>query len=382
MSVPAAGIASPPTSYGPSAASRPVVSRATADDDAGIRALLRAGVIPGTVSVAMTREPTYAAGEGLAGAHDVTVVARHAGAVTGVGHVTIRPLHVGGTIAPVAYLGELRLDPAAPGAPHVLRDGFARLAEAVREAGCATTFTSIATDNVRARRVLAHGGRFGLPRYAPLADLVTMLVPVPRRARAAPHDTTPSDDDVDEGTRFLDASARRHDLALPFDAGTWVALARHGAGAARLHVVRDTARIVGATALWDQRAFRQLRVMALSGPLAAVRPVMDATLALRGLPALPRPGAVLAQGALLGATVDTPARWPALLSALAPAARAVGLDWLLVARDARDPELAVLRRLRGAREYRTTLHTVRWRRDVAAPERRPDRLVRPEVALL
>ena len=36
------------------------------EDDAALRALLRASVVPGAVRVAFTREPRYAAGEGLA----------------------------------------------------------------------------------------------------------------------------------------------------------------------------------------------------------------------------------------------------------------------------------------------------------------------------
>ena len=65
------------------------VAVAEPEDDAGLRRLLRESVIPGAVRVAFTREPDYFAAAGLAGAGDVTIVARRGSRVIGSGHGSI-----------------------------------------------------------------------------------------------------------------------------------------------------------------------------------------------------------------------------------------------------------------------------------------------------
>jgi hypothetical protein len=70
--------------------------------------------------------------------------------------------------------------------------------------------------------------------------------------------------------------------------------------------------------------------------------------------------------------------WPALEHR----AHSLGLSWLAVSREARDPELAVLRRLTNAREYNTTLYGVEWSDGPRWPDGWDSRFLRPEVALL
>ncbi len=376
---------------------------ASRDDDADVRALLRRMVMPGAVSVAFTREPDYFAGEGLAGAHDRTIVHRHDGRLEGVARLSTNTLHRSGHAARLGYLGELRMDPDASHRAQMLRDGYACLHEYVQEEALDACFTSIATENVRARRVLEHGRRFGLPAYRPLAELVTVLLPVSRLEQ--PSASVASSPDRDELMAFLSEQSRAAHLTLTWDAARWQQLADHGITPADFRVVRaggTTGPIVAAGAVWDQRAFRQTVVVAYDGALRWTRPVVN-TLAAAGLaPALPAPGEVLAHGAILGLSVDREhaARvsnggrrssvWTALLRLLSADAARRGLAWLMVTRDEHDPQLAALReqaRLASripanVREYRTTLYAVEWPGHDASPDAWDERPFRPEVALL
>jgi hypothetical protein len=349
---------------------------ARAQDDADLRALLRRAVIPGPIRVAFTREPHYFAGEGLGGSEDITLVARRDHRLVGMGRCSINSLYRNGRIQRIAYLGELRVDPGAPRSVSLLRDGYEFL---VRHAGVVDGFfTSIATDNLRARRVLEQGARFGLPSYTRLCDLVSLVIPVGRGTRREPA-TEPDPGDL---TDFLDKRSAEYQLTLGWNIDRWATLLRHGVSASSFIVSKDGSRITGVAGIWDQRAFRQTVVDGYDESVRMARPLYNGVQALRGMAALPPSGSTLAQGMLLGAFVTAPEHWPALWQRLAERARALGLAWLTVARQADDPELATLRRLGGIREYRSTLYAVDWRSGPRWSDGWDQRSFRPEVSLL
>ena len=238
-------------------------------------------------------------------------------------------------------------------------------------------FTSIASDNARARRVLERGGRLGLPAYRRLCDLVTLIAPARKRTVAAADAVAP-----DELVEFLAQDARRFQLSLAWDPTLLQDLARHGVSARDFAVVRRQGRIVACAAVWDQRAFRQTVIDGYEGVLDTFRPLIDATLVMRGRRRLPAPGSVLDQGMILGASVPDARDWSALWNELRHRASVRGLSWLAIARDARDPELGVLRRLTRGRAYRTTLYEVTWPGAERWPNPSPGHLFRPEVGLL
>jgi hypothetical protein len=335
---------------------------------------MRRSVMPGAVRIAFTREPDYFASDGLAGADDVTVVARRGEAVVGSGRCSIYPLARNGMPARIGYLGLLRVTDSTREAARLIREGYELLGTEVQHrADC--FFTSIATENARARRVLERGGRLGLPRYDALCELVTIIAPVRRGpAKVSQHA------DAGELVEFLSRGSRLFHLSLDWDATVLRQLQRHGVDAREFVVVRRQDRIAGAAAIWDQRAFRQTVIDGYDGALATWRPLINVALVMLGRLPLPAPGSSLAQGALLGATVRDPDDWPELWRQLQAQAADRGLDWLTISREARDPELPVLRRLARGREYRTILYDVTW------PGGRKaiwdSRLFRPEVGLL
>lgn len=357
---------------------------ATPADDAALRALMQRTPMEGAVRVAFTREPDYFAGEGLAGAEDRTWVHRDGGQIDGLGRLSVSRLHRNGTMHRIGYLAELRADPRAQErgvAARHLRDAYALTREYVAANAVDGCFTSIAADNFRARRVLEYGGRLGIPAYTPIADLVTLLIPVGRPPRTTQTFARIAED-RDELTEFLERHTARSQLSPKWDDALWTALARHGVDLRDFRVVRERGRIVAAGAVWDQRPFRQVVVRGYTGALHWAWPVVNVLARVGVAPPLPAPGTVLPQGAILGGAVDDPRHWAPLLGALRAAASDRALAWLLIGRDARDPELGALHRLRIAREYHTRLYDVRWPDAPSFSDAWNDLPFRPEVALL
>lgn len=351
---------------------------ASAADDAGIRELLRRSVIPGAVRVAFTREPAYAAGAGLAGGEDATVVFEHDGRVAALGRCTVRTVWRNGRLCLAAYLSELRADPGVRGAVAGLRDGFARLADWAVERGAEGFYTTIVDDNARARAVLERGGRLGLPVYRPAASLVTLVAPV---TRVEPGRAEPPPDAVELQT-FLAGQAPLAHLSLPWTSGAWSALAAHGIGPADFAVARRAGRVVAVAGVWDQRAFRQTVIDGLSGALGALRPVVNRVRRWRGLPDVPAPGAVMPLASVLAAAVPDARDWAAVWSEVGRLARRRGVEWVSMTFDRRDPAVAVVRRLVGPREYASTLYDVAWRDRPSWADGWDARMFRPDAGLL
>ncbi len=160
---------------------------ATETDDASLRALLRDTPMEGWVRLAFPREPSFFGSAILEGEHAGTVVIRRGpgGTVVALGSRAVKEVWWKGRPARLGYLGQLRFARGwKPG-----RRTLARAYELVR--GCRAPdelpfdLTSIVADNEPARRLLERGLP-GLPRYTPLAELVTVVVPA-RDGRPARH---------------------------------------------------------------------------------------------------------------------------------------------------------------------------------------------------
>jgi hypothetical protein len=353
---------------------------ATRADEAELRALLRATPTPGAVSLRFEREPDYFAGENVGGARDTTIVARRGGRVVCMGRCSRREVYVGGRRCEAGYLGELRLAPDTPNGLAVLRAGYAFFARIEAENPAEFYFTSMAQSNVRARAVL-ESGRVGLPKYEPLADLITVAWPVPMRGVPRNEELA----DAEELAVYLDAQAKRHALTMTWDATRWAELKRHGLGVEDFCVVRRDGRIVAAAGVWDQSEWRQTVVAGYGGATGRMRPLINGLARLAGRPGLPPAGGRLRQACVhplavsAEATADVGAE---LLTALERRARAKGVEWLVASVGADDALRGLLGRRAGAREYATRLSAVRLHGRESEPTDLRGQIVRPEAGLL
>jgi hypothetical protein len=335
---------------------------ATRADDAAIRRLLRENPMRGAVSVGFEREPGYFRGADLAGGVDQTIVAHDGARLVCMGRCTDRECWVDGRETRVGYLAELRLDAAARGRFGILRWGYEFFRELHRDDPAAVYFTSIAADNERARRLLESGVR-GLPAYAFLSELDTLLVAVPRRVRTSRlRVECATQERVPDLLRVLNAHGLRHQLAAVWTAERLAALAEHGLPSERFLLACDGDEIVACGALWDQRGFRQTVLHSYSRSLAIARPFVNFASLILGAPRLPHPGAVLAHAFLspLAFVEGAEAMLPEFIEAFFSLAAQAGVEFLTLALPTTDPRLPTLRRRLSTRTWRSRLYRVSW----------------------
>jgi hypothetical protein len=364
-------------------------------DDPEIRALLREPM-GGGIRISLEREPDARLAGGVEGDRHITMVARDRdGRIAAMGSRSVRTVWLDGAPARLGYIGQLRRRPeASRAAGPLLRAGF-RILGATRLPGeLPFDLTSIAAENLPARRLLERGVR-DIPPYLPLADVVTCLVPTGGRLRrwgsAASGAGTPS-------IRLATGLAEVADLlalALPREQ-----LAPHWTGADLASPQRSRGLSVGdflvaegeggeargCAAVWDQRTFKQSRVQGYPPALGLLRPLLNPFRALAGEPRLPPPGAVLRLGFLSHLCVegDDPEVFLALVTAARRAARERGLDWLATGFVRGHPLLEVLLRATRARRYDTVLYALPWTPDARLPalSARGGRRLHVEVATL
>lgn len=354
---------------------------ATAADESALRRLLRDNPMRGAISLSLEREPDYFHGTHLAGASDVTVIAHESDRLICMGRCTTRACWINGTARQVAYLGELRLDRSAHGRFAVLRGGYRFFHELHRRAPAEFTFTSIAADNTRARRLLERGLP-GLPHYEFLTEFVTLLLPVAKLIRRPARPlgrATP-----DELVATLNVHAQRHQFATVWSEERVAGLEQHGLRADDFAVHRSAdGRIAAAAALWDQRNFRQTVVRGYSPALACARPVLNCAARVFGTVHLPPVGSIVAHAFVspLAVGLADLEVLPGFIAGLANRAAQRGVEFLTLGFAGGDPRLAVLRTRLPHRAYLSRLYRVIWPGAAATLSLDP-RPILPDIALL
>ena len=365
---------------------------ATPDDDATLRALLRGNPMPGWVSMAMTREPSFFAGAGHFGrewvvlghaAEDVgekkdarRTGIGEAGEAVGMYVCTEQPLHWNGMQTQVGYLGGLRIKPRYRHRFRLLKIGYASIPHFAAECKAALWYTAIVSENRTARRLLEAGLR-GLPRYRPLNELVTLALPKARgRRHGAWRRAMPGE--LENLCRFHNQQAGRYQVSPVMDP------VRAEATGAVFYCIDGNTGPSAVMALWNQQAYKQAMACAYRMPLNAFLPLYNGYARLAKRIVLPPPGKALDQTflAFLAVSGTCEDEFLMLLEdalALCPTAvMSLGLHaghrWL-------EP---VLKRFRPT-AYRTWIYTVAFDDAVqhCACIRPPDgRPAQPEVAVL
>ena len=353
-------------------------------DDAAIRRLLRENPMPGAVSLSFEREPDYFLGAGLAGGEDQTIVAYSGERLLCMGRGTTRECWIDGAARRTGYLAELRLDATARGRFAILRDGYRFFHTLQRDQPASLYFTSIAADNEPARRLLERGAR-GLPAYAFLAELDTLLVTTPSRAQPPKLRLEPATPElVPEMLRVLNRHAQPHQLASVWSAESLRALERQGLPLERFLLARDAGEIVACGAVWDQRGFRQTVIRGYAPIVSAVRPLASLASRLLGGPRLPPPGSILAHSFLspLAFAPGAEALLPDFIEAAFPLAREIGAEFLTLALPSTDARLPRLRRRFSTRAWRSRLYRVDWPGDAPFEFHETSAAFLPDTALL
>jgi hypothetical protein len=308
--------------------------------DAGDIAEFLAAPLPGAIRISMMPFARACAPGATASLRRHAVVARaDDGRVLAHGARCVRTLKLNGEWRWVGYLSGLRRDDSLAGDGRRLAEGL-RLLQATRVHDEAEhDFTSILSDNKRARRVLEQGVP-GAPRYHPLGSYRTAIMSAKIIARFAP----PSEyyigacaiDDVDELQSLLDL----HSLDYSPQASVRGAIDDW-------FILRRGSLLCGGVRIWDRRMDQRLTVAGYSRGIAVTRPLLNIALRCMRRPTLPHRGIPLSliYAAHLVSTDASPGAIHALLAAVARAALARGCDRIALGFAAEHPLASTLSQL-------------------------------------
>jgi hypothetical protein len=349
-------------------------------DDAEIRRLLRENPMSGKISVSLEREPDYFADADLPGERKQTIIARQGGRVVCVGSCCIRRRFVNGKPRDVGYLGGLRLDATVSGRFDILRGGYEFFRQMQAEAPADFYFTSIASDNERARRVLERGLP-GMPSYEFIGEFVSALIPTPRT------NTKPSAAfalPATELAEFINGENQMRQFAPCWTAKELQALEQLGLQRSDFFMLHEAGKNPSCGAIWDQRCFKQTVIRDYEPWLKCARVVLNALGQITNRPQLPATGETLSHAFAchLVAQPESEALLIRLIRRLLEMAAQRRIQLLTVGLAVNDARLNTVRRHFRCREYRSRIYIVRWP-GIGGESRELDgRVLAPEVALL
>jgi len=341
---------------------------ATQADDALLRSLLREHPMESWVTMSMEREPSYFAGMNRFG-RDWAVIARDGATSVGMYACSAQDVFVNGASEELGYLGSLRVCSPYRHRLSVVREGYESVRRLARGSAPSMWFTSIATQNAQARRLLEANLK-GMPRYQFANELVTLSFSKARgRARSLwkPADLV----DLEPMCQFFNEGASEFNFSPVL---TPEKAERTRAG---FYVIKDQGQVVACMALWNQQAFKQVVARGYRRPLGTLLPVYNAIARSAGRVVLPRVGRALDQSFLAFLAIS-----PSLALDIVPliedALALCRTPALTMGLHAEHPWLSKLcRRFRPLR-YRTCIYAVSFGESLAL-DNRP---AQPEVALL
>ena len=271
------------------------VRLATEADNEQLLALTRACPMEGSIALCTERDPNFFALTALQGDPTYVAVAEDGdGQIIGCASLAFRRVYVDGWETPCLYAGDLKVAPAVRGRAVVHRL-HELLDEAVRELPVDLGYTSILVGNSAAESLA--GSRRGMPLYRPLGRVrVCALVGASLGRRQPNGVTTATHDDLPELIALLNRFNAAHNFAPVWTESEFArVIEAPGLTLDRFHVVRESGRIVGALAAWNQAAFQRTRVLAYPRSLALYRAFHNLAALVRGGPRLARRGGILRQ---------------------------------------------------------------------------------------
>jgi hypothetical protein len=357
-------------------------------DDAELRRLLRETPMEGRIRIALTREPDCFLAATIEGGIHQVIVARDRASdrLLGMGSRSVSDAWINGVRARLGYLSQLRVHPTARGRPTTIKTGYAKLKELHRDGATPFYVTTIIEDNLPARRLLEAGIQ-GLPIYRPLSSLVTLVLPVTgkRRAASGPSASRCGPGDLEEIVECLQRYGARYQFAPHWTRDGLVSPERtRGLRTEDFYGARSAGRLVGCLARWDQRAFKQSVVVGYDRTLGLLRPWINLAGPLLRTPRLPPPGEKIRSAFVshLAVDEDDPEVLLTLLTKAYNDAARDGLDYLMLGLTERHPLLPVVRKRFRFREYVSIIYVVHWEDGSSAVDALDDRVPHLEVAVL
>lgn len=334
-------------------------------EDGALRAILRRAHMPGNISLAFSREPSFFTAERAGSVSHQTLVYKDQvnGKITGIGGRSIRQLHIDGIKKTVGYLSSLRLLPEVRSSMTLVR-GYKFLRSLHGDGEVPYYFTTILDENRHAKFIL-ESGRAGMPSYVPVGMFVTYLIPIRKKvSRKLRYEVLSANEDaLPEAHGCLSEWNSRHQFAPAYtldDISGRTGLLPNFSPK-DLYVCRKKGEVVGTLGVWDQQSFKQTIVTDYSAKMKAVRPFYNGIARLRGHPTLPSVGESIRSvyASFVSAKDDNIEVFESLIDQACSDWSGRGHDYLLVGLS-EEHKLATIARRLASRELRSKIYLVHW----------------------
>lgn len=363
----------------------PVVEMASAADDAGLRQLMRDIHVPGAITMAFEREPSFFKAAAVEGEQVDVVAIRVDDRLVGTGTYARRDMFVNGSVQKVGYMTMARVQPEWRRG-RVTPAAFRYLHQLMDEYGDSWGITTMMADSSVTRSLLDAPKPF-LPEFVPVERICTLVTPTwrDRPCRGDFQLRAARAEDLEGIVACLRRNGARRQFAVAWSAEDFHDQARTlGLSILDFSVAEDRGRIIGCVALWDQSGFKQSVIKGYTRAITATRPLVNLAAPLLSLPRLPVPGSVFPHAYLshLAADDDDPELTLALLSRAYGTARNLDIPNLTMGLSEHDPRLRAVKAFFGARVQWSLLCLAVWpghRRDIDGIDYRPAHL---EIATL
>lgn len=270
--------------------SRFEIGLATEIDDRELCELFRRSSMPGSIQVTFEREPSFFASCRIRGEFFQVGVGRdrQTGQIIGLGTRSVAPSFVNGKRTNVGYLADLRLEAEYRGGTLILR-GYRFLRQMHEDRRAKLYTTVIFASNHQALTTIA-SGRAGLPRYHDLGLVHSPGINLRRRKPEITANCAIMRGSVDllpEIVACLNRNHARRQFAPVRTAATFRSECPNFRPDDFYVAVRGS-KVVGVLGKWDQRSFKQTRIVGYAGRLRWLVPLANALRPITGCPAFPK----------------------------------------------------------------------------------------------
>lgn len=266
-------------------------SQATAEDGPELLKVLEENDFKGAVSLLYTRRPDpYLSfmGEAL----EVYLLVgkdKGTGTIAAIAACAVRQLWLQGTSQRVGYLFGLRVAKAYQKRYRLLAQGYAAMGNYLAPLGIEIWITTILEENIEVKKMLEKP-RIFMPQYHPLGRYQVTALAGKGQKSPAKEVRRAREKDRSKLLAFYEEQGRQQDFFADMKTFLTLPLEQQGPGIEAYILVETRAgEVVGAAALWDQRQYKQYRVVGYQGILKWLYP-MSGTLAFLGIPYMPEPG--------------------------------------------------------------------------------------------
>ena len=339
---------------------------ATRKDDAALRDVLRRNPMPGNISVAFEREPSFYDALEVEGEENYVVAARCKanGKLVGFGTRSIKQAYLNGKPTAIGYLSSLRLDAKYRNGLAVAR-GYRRLKAVHIVGNVSHYFTTIIDDNHLAKKLLT-SGKAGLPEYIDAGRFFTLaLRPSAQQSLTGQAIRQANSSDIESIIELLNREGKKKQLFPVYTAEHLTSqkgLLR-GLDLRNILLAFNNNKLIGIMGLWNQSSFRQSIIQQYSSLIHLMRYFYNPISLITDGPTLPIPGklnyAVIALCCIRDNCIDT---FNNLLNQTLYESQ--NLHSVLLGFHETDPLLAALKK-RPHIPYISRLYYVYWENDVS-----------------